>query len=213
MRNALAFVALFAAAAAAQSLAIAQPSVIVSVSPASVLPGGTAVVTLAYVDSAISANIAGVEWANIGLPAGVVTTNPTSSVASKVLSCGPVACILAGTGSPLNATVIGSGVIATIPITIGASVAPGTINLALSGLKGATAAGAAAAIQSIGAVLTVASKYDLNGDGLVNMADVQIMLTQAENGTCTAPSSGVGEGQCVIDDVLLEILAALGVIH
>jgi hypothetical protein len=202
---------LLGGAASAQSVAL-------SVSPASVLQGGSATLTLTYADAVPTANLAGIQW-TLTLPMGVTAGAPAmgaaGTAAGKVLSCGaaaPVICILIGDGTPLNQTAIGSGVLATVPLTVAAS-AFGTLTLSLSGTLGATAPGLAAAVSATSAALAVISKYDLNGDGMVNSADVAIMLSDAEAGTCTGAAVGVGDGKCGLADVELEILAALGVIH
>ncbi len=200
---------LLCGAAFAQSIAL-------SVSPASVPAGGTATLTLTYTDASPSANLAGLEWTfapPTGATQGTLAPGAATTAAAKVISCGTAACIDAGTGPTLNANVIASGVLATIPITVTAGTGAGPLSLALTGVQGATSAGLVAAVTTTAATLTVLSKYDLNGDGVVNSADVQIMLGEAETGTCTAPSTGVGDGKCDVSDVVLEILASLGVIH
>jgi len=57
------------------------------------------------------------------------------------------------------------------------------------------------------------SKYDLNSDGLINSADVQIAIQAFQSGTCTGLVSRVGDGKCDITAIVAEILASLGVIQ
>lgn len=200
------------------STMLAAQSIGVSVSPAQVSPGGSAVVTLTYADSVPSAGIAGLQWTftlPAGLTAGTDAPGAATTAAAKVISCGPTGiCIDAGTGATLNATVITSGVLATIPVTVAATATPGADSLALSGVMGASAAGLLVTVTAAPATLTVLfSKYDLNQDGLVNGADVLLSLNQAD-GTAPCTNADVdGTGKCEVADVILEVLAALGVIH
>lgn len=208
---------LFAFLFAAAILATAQ-SIGLSVAPASVAPGGIATLSLTYTDAVPSANIAGIEW-SLTLPAGVTagasTLGAASSGAAKVLTCGPAICLLIGNGATPNETAIGSGVLATIPVTVSAATAPGALSISLAAVSGATGPGLLAAVTTTPATLTVSSKYDLNGDGSVTTADITLMLniTDGTTATCAAPASGVGDGKCGLIDVELEILAVLGVIH
>jgi hypothetical protein len=169
--------------------------------------------------------MAGVEW-TLSLPAPITAGAPALGAAAiaagKAVTCGTstqaltTTCILIGDGSTLNNTPIGSGVIATIPITVPASTAPGVYGASLTSLLGASTAVPTTSItipKASGNITVVASIYDLNGDGVVNAADVQLMLSQNLAGTCVAPASGVGDGKCGLVDVQLEILAALGLVH
>lgn len=206
----LATILFYGVACAAQSLNL-------TVSPASVQPGGQATVTFTWTDAATSVNLAALQW-TVALPPGVsqgtAALGAVSTTTNKVLSCGSAACILAGTGATPNATVMPSGIILTLPVTVAAGTAPGVIQIALTGVLGASSAGQPIAVTTTGATLTVLSKYDLNGDGVVNSSDVQIMLSAAEgNSACVTTSLGVGDGKCDVSDVVLEVLADLGVIH
>ena len=207
---ALATILLYGHACAAQSLNL-------TVSPASVQPGATATVTFTWTDAATSINLAAIQWTPAfpsAVSQGAAALGSVSTATNKVLSCGPAACVLAGTGATLNATVMPSGTLITLPVTVAAGTAPGALSLALSGVQGASSAGLAVAITTAAATLTILSLYDLNGDGVVNSADVQIMLSADEGKSgCVAPLTGVGDGKCDASDVVLEILAALGVIH
>ena len=200
---------LLAGAAAGQSLNV-------SVSPAAVYPGGTAVATLTFADATPSANIAGVEW-TLSLPAGVTAGTPAAGAAttgtSKVISCNQLECIDVGSGTPLNVTAIAGGVVATIPLTVPATAAAGPGAIALSSALAANTSGVAVPMTTSAATLTVLSRYDLNSDGVVDGADVQIALNEALGASpCTAPFSLV-DGKCGPAGAVLEILAALGLVH
>jgi hypothetical protein len=196
-------------------------SVTVSVSPASISSaGGTATLTLTFADASPSVNMAGVQW-TLTPPSGATIGTPAAGAAStgKVISCGTgsfaALCVDAGTGTTLNAMAMSSGILATLPVTIAAGVTSGPLSFALTGLLGANTAGSAVTLTTTAAILTITSKYDLNGDGLVNSADVQIMLNDYLTGTCPgaigagSPANGVGDGKCDVEDIVLEIIAAL----
>jgi hypothetical protein len=195
-------------------------SVGLSVSPASISPGGTAVLSLTFTDSSPSSNMAGAQW-TLTPPSGATISAPTSgpatTAASKVITCGAGAfaplCVDVGDGTTLNANVIGSGVLATFPVSVAAATTPGGMPFALAGLLGATSGGSALSLTTTGVTLTILSKYDLNGDGLVNAGDVSIMVQDYLTQSCTGTAAGVGDGKCDIEDVMLEILAATGAIH
>jgi hypothetical protein len=205
---------LFAAYSAAQSISLSVAPAMVSES------GGSATLTLTFADAVPTANVAGLEW-TLTLPAGVTagaaTIGAASMAAGKVLTCGttvPPICVLIGDGTTLNEAAIASGVLATMPLTVAASTVPGSLSILPRAVLGTTGPGMAVSIAASTINLVVDSEYDLNGDGVVNAADVAIMASEADgSSTCSAPSTGVGDGKCGLIDVELEILAALGVIH
>lgn len=203
------------------SLPLLAQSVTLTVSPANVAPGGTAVLTLTFTDTSSGSSMAGAQW-TLTPPTGVTLAAPAlgaaSTAASKVIQCGSgvfaALCLDAGIGPTLNANVIGAGVLATYTVTVSATATAGPIPFGLTGLLGANStSGSAIAITTTGASLTVTSKYDLNGDGVVNSADVQIMVADYLTQTCTGAAAAVGDGKCDITAILQEILAATGVIH
>jgi hypothetical protein len=207
----LAALLLAAVACVGQSLSL-------SVSPASVAPGGTATLTLNFADTSPTADLAGIEWI-VSLPAGVTAgaavVGAAGTAAGKLINCGATGiCIVIGNGATVNDTGIASGALATVPLTVAPTTAPGTLSIALSGVSGATGPGLAAMVTTSPINLKVTSKYDLNGDGVDNLADVLIILGEAlGTSPCTAPSTGVGDGKCTMSDVELEIEAALGKIQ
>lgn len=198
-------------------LAVGQ-SLTLSVSPASVQAGGTATLTITYADSSPSSNTAALEWA-LSLPTGITAGAPTAgaalTTAVKPINCGTSICVAAGDGATLNDTVIGSGVIATVPLTVASTAAPGPLSVTLTGTLGATSTNPSTVTLTISpATETVLSRYDLNGDGVVNATDVGIMLSEViGTTTCSGQSLNVGDGKCDAVDLEYEILAALGIIH
>jgi hypothetical protein len=189
-----------------------------SLSPASVQAGGTTTLTITYADSSPSSNTAAMEWA-LSLPAGITAGSYTAgaalTAAVKPISCGASICVAAGDGATLNDTVIGSGVVATVPLTISSTITPGSEAITLTSLLGATATNpSTVALTVTPATETVLSRYDLNGDGVVNATDVGIMLGDViGTAICSGQSLNVGDGKCDVEDLEFEILAALGIIH
>lgn len=196
--------------AAAQSLTL-------SLSPASVQAGGSTTLTITYADSSPSSNMAAVQWTlslPAGLTAGAYTAGAALTTAVKPVNCGTLACVAAGDGSTLNDTVIGSGIIATVPLAVASTTTPGALSISLTAL-GATSTNPSTVTVTVSPVTeTVLSRYDLNGDGVVNATDVGIMLNEViGTTTCSGQSLNVGDGKCDAVDLEFEILAALGIIH
>lgn len=191
---------------------LAAQSLNLSVNPTTVRAGGTATLTLTFTDGTPSASIAGLQW-TLGVPAsitpGTVTSGAASTAAAKVITCGPAACLAAGTGATLNANAFGGGVVSTYPLTVAVGTAPGSLAISLSNVVAADSNGMAVLTLTAGATLTVLSRYDVTGDGLVNSADVAAVLGQVTGGSCTTGDVS-GDGKCNIVDVTLTILAALG---
>lgn len=197
-------------------LAFSQ-SVTLSVSPAS-LQSGTATLTASFTDSSPSAGMAGVQWV-LSLPSGITAALPAAgaatTAAAKIITCGTALCVDIGSAPP-NETQINSGVLFTVPLTVSGAT-PGANAITLTSLLGVSGTGGTNAstinLSVNPATLTILSVYDLNGDGIVNGADVGIMLLDLVNRTCTGQAASVGDGKCDLQAVELEIKAALGVIH
>lgn len=200
-------------------LIAAAQSVSLSVSPSSVPAGGTATVTLNFVDSSPSGNMAGLQWVltlPTGITAGTGSIGASAIAGQKQLTCNNALCLLIGSGAPPavlpNASPFISGAIVSFPLTVGSSVAPGQATIALSGLMAADTSGLFLAISSTGGTLTVLSKYDLTGNGKVDDADIAVSLSQALGQTACTNADVNGDRKCDIRDVILEILARNGVI-
>jgi hypothetical protein len=188
-------------------------SLSVSVNPTTVGPGGTATVTIAFSDAATSVNAAGFEW-TLSLPAGVTAGPGSTTVGNKILSCKGALCVLAGTApSSLNVGVIASGALASFPLTIGAAPA-GNQTVTLTQVVATSATGTPITLSATPATLTIGPlKYDLNGDGKVDSADVQVALGQGlGNQSCTTGDVN-GDGKCDVTDVILTVMAAMGLLH
>jgi len=201
------------AASITASISCLAQSLTLSLNPASSQAGQNTTLTVAYQDASPSANAAGIEW-QLNLPAGVTAGTPAAgaaaTAANKVVTCGVAACLVIGDGAVLNDTVIGSGVLATIPLTLSTNAVSGSVTMTALGVTATTPSSIALTINP--ATLTILSPYDLNGDGSVNAADVGIMINEFLSGTCSGQSLKVADGKCSIVAVEYEILAAIGVV-
>lgn len=79
------------------------------------------------------------------------------TAAGKVLTVAGANAVLAGTGMTLNANVIASGVLATIPVTVGAGATAGPNTVGLVNQLAASATGSAIALTTTSTTLTVIS--------------------------------------------------------
>jgi len=196
--------------------------------PASVSPGGTTTLSIGYVDPTPSANLTAFQFGLVIPPAiAAPITGPAASFpnGNYVADFNPANLYTSiggwGTTFPWTVVAIPSGTVATWVLTVSpkAALGPATLSInpanAATGtpLLGVNTTGSAVAMTAGSAILNVTSIYDLNGDGAVNAADVQIARNIAKglvaNG-CVPPFSLVGDGKCNVVDVLLVILASLG---
>jgi hypothetical protein len=139
---------------------------------------------------------------------------PAATAAAKQLACnqnatsGEYKCIQSG----MNANVDADGTVATYSLDIPANATPGAVTVVVSGILGASLAGAAIQITGNNVNFTLAqplSKCDANGDGAVNAADVQLVITQVLGlAQCSADLDG--DGACRAPDVVRVVAAALG---
>ena len=196
------------------SSVLAQPLLTLSLGPSVNGP----VVTVGFTDSTPTSSTAGIQL-TLSLPAGVTVGTapaPGSASANKLITCATnnLSCIDVGDGTTLNATPFASGPLMTFTLTGTPTTSPGTI--ALINVLGANSSSGSTVNITATATL-VLSKYDLNSDGLVNGADVQVAIQAYETvqggGTCPVNVVAIGDGKCDITAVVSEILAALGVIH
>lgn len=134
---------------------------------------------------------AGLQWDMSGLPAGATIT---SSIANKVINCNATRCLLSG----MNLAAILDGQVASITYTQPATPVP----FAISATLGASTAGTAIAITAPPPItVAVQPNCDVNGDGVVDATDVQLVLQQSLASTTGTPT---------IVDVIKEIIAAMG---
>jgi hypothetical protein len=185
----------------------AQTTTLTLSGPASVTPGNSINATLTVSGTAGQAIVAQ-QWSMV-LPTGFTVGTPTVASAQPTgdtAQCGTLACLLWGT-----LTSITDGTLVTIPITVSATAALGTQTLNTSALFAATAAGLNVNGLVVGTPYTikVLSPCDFNGDGVINTADVQIIVNAIINGTACPISAA--NGGCTISTAITELSVALGV--
>lgn len=194
------------AALAFCGLLSAQTTTLTLTGPASVTAGGNFVATLAVSGSA-SQGIVALQW-SMGLPAGFAIGQPTVSSTDPTGdtgTCGVVICLLYG-----SLTALADGTLATIPVAVASTATPGTQTIPLSGIFAATADGLNVNGLVAGSPLSikVLSPCDLNGDGVVNVADVQLIVAAIVSGAACPVS--VANGGCSILTLVQEVVAATG---
>lgn len=172
--------------------------------PANVKPGQTGVVLALNLSGSAGANIAAIQ-ASVTVPAGFLITGSAigaaGTTASKTLTCNPTAptCVLAG----LNQTALADGVLFTLTGTVSAT-ASGPLAFGVTNQLGASNAAKAVSVSVAAGPafsLPVISACDINGDGRVDISDIQAyLLTQI----FAAPASLIdlnGDGVANIIDV------------
>jgi hypothetical protein len=182
---------------------VAQP-VVTLTGPGTVTAGGSATLTVACSGCA-AGSVPAIQW-TLGQPTGftfgvaaVTSTDPSGSITA----CGPLACVIAGSSVPLA-----DGNIMTIPLNVALGAKLGATPIPLSGLLAATVT-AAAVIPTSGpaySITVVASPCDLNGDGVVTIADVQAAIN-GDIGASACPISSANGGCTVV--TIQEIIIAV----
>lgn len=191
------------------SCSLYAQTVISQTGPATVKPGGILTVNLQG-QGGTDTGAAAFQW-TVAMPSGYTATvqpGPAATAGNKTVQCTADAisvCLLYG----VNATVIGNGVLATYTVHVPANATPGPATFTLSGLVGASSSGTAISTAAgTPYTVTVVDKRDLNGDGKVDAADVQLMTNQVLAGTCSDDQTG--DGACNLMDVFAILLKALG---
>lgn len=176
--------------------------------PATTRPGQD--VELLLTLEAPAAQPAGVQW-SLDLPPNVqavVVPGDSAVAAEKTLHCtvAGTMCLLVG----LNVTTLAPGVLAKYTLAVPLDAAKGVHQIPLSGL---VAGSAAAIVQPIvsGPVYAIRllARSDLNGDGVTNMVDLQLMLDQVF-GRAPCVDDQTGDGKCDLIDLLAIVRDALG---
>ncbi len=171
---------------------------------ANMKPGQTAALS---VNIAGASNVAAIQG-NVTLPAGWPATcaiGTTAATASK-----QVACVLTPAGQltfvvyGMNSNNLFDGAMVQVALVIPSTVAPGTNMIGVSGQLGASPAGDAvplvAGVPFPLSITSAISPCDLNGDGAVNIADVQVMVNRILSGVSTS----------TIVDLQRVVVAAMG---
>lgn len=142
-------------------------SVSLSVYPGSILPGGTTTLTLTYNDAKPAANVAAIQW-QLALPATLSSARPVAGdeaiATNKVVSYNAANgyTIVAGTGTPLNATPMTSGVLATMAVTAPLNAGSGILTIRFGSdlpLLGADPKGNPVTISGGSVTLIVLSRF------------------------------------------------------
>lgn len=195
--------------------AVAQTATMTLTGPSSAKSGQTISLSLSASGTGTT-GAAGFQWA-IGFPpnyTATVSAGAAATTAVKTPTCTADGsfCLLVGQ----NATIIPNGVIASISLKVPASAMAGPQAFPLSSLVGVDAAGLNVATTATGTYsLTILDKRDLNGDGTITAADVQLMTAEVIAAR-TSPAACVddlnGDGKCDLVDVFQVLLKSLGLI-
>jgi uncharacterized protein (TIGR03437 family) len=139
------------------SAAFTQQSTSLTLASGSVAPGGSISLNLSL-NGAASSTPSGLQW-TLSYPAGSVlalssTAGPVLTAAGKSLYCNPgtgsVTCLADG----MNASAIGTGVVAVVSVTL-TSTSAGTVSIPMSYVMGAQADGTMTSMSGTGGVITV----------------------------------------------------------
>jgi dockerin type I repeat protein len=194
-------------------LACFAQSLDLTVSPAVVAPGGLVTVTVNFTDSATTSSVAGIQ-ATLPSVTGAPALASVATQTQKALAFNSANGITMVVGSdnsgvPLNDTAMPSGALLTFVLTAPAQTGQ-TVSVALTGLFAVSTAGGAVPLTSAPITYKTRSKYDLNGDGVVDQLDVNIASSQAQGLTPCTNGDVNGDGRCNVQDVHLVIRSAQG---
>jgi hypothetical protein len=177
--------------------------------PASVTAGNSATLTATLAGSS-GTGMGDLQW-SFSLPAGVTLGSPTVSAtygtAGFTPYCGTATCLM----MDLTAlTVMTDGALLTIPVNIAGTVTPGNLTIPLTGIFAATTTGLNINGLASGTAYTIKvySPCDLNQDGAVNSADVQLVVSAIVSGA-SCPITAANGG-CTVVTAIDEVIAALG---
>lgn len=175
----------------------AQQATLSLITPATkVRPGQS--LTVAVTSTATTA--AALQW-TVTIPTGVTATavpGPRAVAAGKGIACradGSL-CLVYG----VNANTLAAGEAATYTFAFAPNAAAGTARFSLSQALLASVTGQAIAVTAgPDLVVQVLSRYDLDGDGKIDLVDVQAAVDQARGiATCQDVN---GDGACNLYDV------------
>ena len=176
--------------------------------PATVMAGQSATATLS-VSGTAGTNLAAFQW-TIVAPSGtgVAGASIATTGANKALTLSVYCGTTSGTCLIVNSVIaaMSDGPLAAITITTSASAAPGTYTIPLSGIVAASTTGTQLPMTN-GSPFTIriVGHCDMDGNGTVNVADVQEVINQALGIQACALTTG-----CTVVQVQAVIIAALG---
>lgn len=204
------------------SILVGQTTTITATGPATALPGGIVIATLTIAGpTPTDSGSVATQW-TLTYPSNIPATSVVGAPSSgKTITCSTdfSTCLL----SALDIAPMPNGALAQYTFKIPSNQPPGPVTFPLVGLIAVGVIGAAPNVDAIslpvvsGAVYTVLIQQliqDLNGDGKVDLTDVQLMTSEAINSitdptTCKHDQNG--DGKCDVLDVTKVILKALGV--
>ena len=190
---------------------IAPPaSLMPSLSPTKIRPGGQVTLTLTLTGT----GIVGLNWQTV-LPAGWVVPTPSLSPAvaaiPKAVYCNVALCLAAGyiVGSPesLNSLSMPAGALAVMTLTIPATAPAGDVQIGLQAVTATDDAANEIALISTPATLTVLGRFDLNSDGVLDDADALLVRRQIVGQDPCGSADFNGNGRCTAADMQLFIRA------
>lgn len=166
--------------------------------PARVRPGTTVPVTLTL--AVPPPSLAATQW-TLTLPSGYTATaiaGAATMAAEKILYCRPDAtlCLTVAAGANLYA----GGVVATYQMTVPANAPAGNVTVPLLGIIGSALDGSSAPLGSgIPFAFAVLARTDLNGDGVTDKVDLNLMIQEVLSGgpPSTDPD---GDGLATVKD-------------
>lgn len=183
--------------------------------PVAVVPPGTAgIVQLALVTPTTATPPAALQFTMSGTTdTGILTATvgSASTAASKQISCtSPPAktltCIVWG----LNSNTIGNGDVADVTVPISATATLASDLLTLTNVLGASAAGGSVTVAAVNGSISVFSPCDLNHDGVVDIIDINVVVSQAIAGAVACTTGDLNKDtKCNVLDVYREVLAAM----
>lgn len=185
--------------------------------PSGAVNPGTVVIATVNIATAGAIKPAAVQlrlnYAAADISAVAATIGAAGTEGAKTVSCnGPVPGVYKCIVSGVNTNLIGDGVLLTYAITIAPNTTKTNTAISLSDDLGATVAADVILIADVPfvTVVLVPSRCDLNNDGVVNAADVQLALDQALEKTACAAADLDKDGRCTVNDVQRVINAVLG---
>ena len=159
--------------------------------PATARPGTTIPVNLTLATP--PASLAAAQW-TVTLPTGytaTATAGSASTAASKTLYCKPDSTLCLTVG--VNTNVYAAGVIANYQLTVPANASPGQVSIPLTGIVGAALDGSSAGLGAeVPFAFAVLAGTDLNGDGVTNVLDLQLMIQEILGGPVAHDQNGDG---------------------
>lgn len=148
------------------------------------------------------------------------TIGAAGTAAGKVLTCNsgalpsgvsmPMTCILYGADGASFSTPIGNGDVVDVTVPVLSTAKSTTEAITLSGTLGASSAGASIIITAFSSSFSVFSSCDLDHNGITDMADLALVLAQANKTATCVPSGDLNkDAACNVLDVYREVLSIL----